>query len=86
MTTTGPSSADHLATPLAPPAAPAERSRLLALLIAAVIPGAGHIYLRRPLAGLLWMAAALGVYATSLVGGLVLHGLCLVSTAFIRQR
>jgi hypothetical protein len=75
--------------PVSPPAgaaAPAPPSRFTAVLLAAVVPGAGHIYARRLMPGLVWMAIALGVYATSLVAGLVLHGLCVVSTAFTIRR
>lgn len=67
-------------------AAPVGRSRLVGVLLAAVIPGAGHLYARHWLAGLLWMAVSLAVYATSLWGGLVVHGLCVVSTALTRPR
>jgi hypothetical protein len=82
MTGAGPSDA-ALATP---PAAPAPRSRFIAVLLAAVIPGAGHLYARRPLAGLIWMAAGLAAYASFLLAGLAVHGLCMVSTVFVTRR
>jgi hypothetical protein len=59
--------------------------RPIALLLAAVIPGAGHLYARRWVAGALWMAASFAAYASFLWLGLAVHGLCVVSTAFIRR-
>jgi len=75
--------------PVSPPAAAAARaprSRLIAVLLAAVIPGAGHLYVRRPVVGLVWMAAALAAYATFFLPGLVVHALCVVHTAVTRQQ
>jgi hypothetical protein len=57
---------------------------LIAVLLTLIIPGAGHLYLRRWLAGLVWLVLALAAYSSFLVPGLILHGLCLLSLALVR--
>lgn len=60
-------------------------SPLAAVLLSVVVPGAGHVYAGRPVAGVAWMASTLVGYACCLVPGLFLHGLCLVSAASARR-
>lgn len=66
----------------APAARP--RSRLLAVGLTAIIPGAGHVYAGRRVAGLIWFALALAGYATFFLPGFILHVFCLISAAFMR--
>jgi hypothetical protein len=69
----------------AAPAAPARRpaSPLVAVALSLFVPGAGHLYARRWLAGLVWLVLAFAAYAWRLGPGLVVHGLCVLSAAFI---
>jgi hypothetical protein len=56
-----------------------------AVLLSMLIPGAGHIYARKPGAGVAWMATTLMGYACCFLPGLFLHGLCLFSAAQTRR-
>jgi hypothetical protein len=68
-------------TPVAPPFAPAlvpvvraayGPSPLLAGVLSAMVPGAGHLYAERPIAAVLWFLVV-GLGYTLLVPGLILH-------------
>jgi hypothetical protein len=70
---------------LAAPAAAGARppSPFVALALSLFVPGAGHLYARRWLAGVVWLVIAFAAYAWRLGPGLVVHGLCMLSAAFI---
>jgi TM2 domain-containing membrane protein YozV len=89
MTTAPGSTGSDGATPADPAAPvaspPAVRSRLIAVLLSVIIPGAGHVYARRPVAGLVWFAVCLAAYSWLLVPGLIMQGLCVLSAAFARR-
>ena len=72
--------------PAADAPVPAPRSLAIAVVLTLIIPGAGHLYLRRWLAALIWFVLALAAYSSFLVPGLILHALCLLSLALVRPR
>jgi hypothetical protein len=85
-----------LAAPPAPPApltpalVPLRRTPhgpypLLAAVLSALVPGAGHLYAERPVAAILWFLVV-GLSYTLLVPGLVLHLLSIASAASSARR
>src|SRR5689334_1126497 len=65
---------------LVPAVAPHGPSPLLAAVLSAVIPGAGHLYARRVAAAVLWfLVVSLGYFL--IIPGLVLHLFSMVSAA-----
>jgi hypothetical protein len=78
-----------LAAPAPPPPArlvmPRMVSPMLAAMLTVAIPGAGHLYARHVLAGVLWFAAVSLGYAL-IIPGLVLHLASIVSAAGAAHR
>ncbi len=84
-----------LAAPPAPPASPPALvpimrashgpSPLLAAVLSALIPGAGHLYAERPIAAILWFLVV-GLGYTLLFPGLVLHLFSIASAASSARR
>lgn len=81
-------------SPTTPPLSPAlvrmaQSSRgpspLLAALLSALIPGAGHLYAERPVAAILWFLVV-GLGYTLLLPGLVLHMFSIASAASSARR
>lgn len=68
------SSAPYPAAPAAPAPAPEETFQPVALVLAALFPGAGHIYLGEVKRGVLIAAGVLGLF----VGGLLIGGIGVV--------
>jgi TM2 domain-containing membrane protein YozV len=81
------------ATPLSPPPltlVPAVRpshgpSPLLAALLSALVPGAGHLYAERPIAAILWFVVV-GLGYTLVLPGLILHLFSIASAASSARR
>jgi hypothetical protein len=60
-------------------------SPLLAALLSALVPGAGHLYAQRPVAALLWFVVV-GLGYTLLFPGLVLHLFSIAAAASSARR
>jgi len=58
-----------------PPSPPA------AAVLSLIVPGAGHLYAGRPLAGVLWFTLVTLGYMLLIVPGVLLHILCIASAA-----
>ncbi len=58
---------------------------LLAALLSALVPGAGHLYAERPIAAILWFVVV-GLGYTLLLPGLVLHLFSIASAASSARR
>lgn len=76
--------------PLTPALVPVRRaphapSPLLAAVLSALVPGAGHLYAERPVAAVLWFLVV-GLGYTLLFPGLVLHLLSIASAATSARR
>ena len=65
---------DEFADDVAPPRAP---SPGLAAVLSVIIPGLGHVYAGRLIAGLVWFACTGFGYWAILVPGVILHGLAI---------
>jgi TM2 domain-containing membrane protein YozV len=65
--------------------APYGPSPMLAGLLSALIPGAGHLYAERPIAAILWFLVV-GIGYTLLVPGLILHLFSIASAASSARR
>ena len=52
-----------------------------AAVLSLIVPGAGHLYAGRPLAGVGWFALVTLGYVLLVIPGLVLHILCIASAA-----
>lgn len=78
------------ASPSLPVLVPAVRtshgpSPLLAALLSALVPGAGHLYAERPIAAILWFVIV-GLGYTLLLPGLILHLFSISSAASSARR
>ena len=60
-------------------------SPLLAALLSALVPGAGHLYAERPVAAILWFVIV-GLGYTLLLPGLILHLFSIASATSSARR